>query len=91
MYIFSGDSELSKEIVEVKTSVGTKGEIYIPKKIREQLGLKPKDKIIIRVKNGQIIIIPVKDFEELLSKKPEVEISLDDFHKFRRELSESVE
>ncbi|MGQ4833847.1 MAG: AbrB/MazE/SpoVT family DNA-binding domain-containing protein [Candidatus Asgardarchaeia archaeon] len=82
---------MSKEIVEVKTSVGTKGEIYIPKKIREQLGLKPKDKIIIRVKNGQIIIIPVKDFEELLSKKPEVEISLDDFHKFRRELSESVE
>jgi len=81
---------LSKEIVEIKTSIGTKGEIYIPKKIREQLGLRPKDKIIIRIKDGLLIIIPVKDFEDLLSKKPEVEISLDEFHKFRRELSESI-
>ena len=85
------NQKLSKKIVEIKTFIGSKGEIYIPKKIREQLGLKPKDKIIIRIKSGQIIIIPVKDFEELLSKEPEVEISLDEFHKFRRELSESVE
>ncbi len=83
--------KLSDKIVEISTFIGTKCEIYIPKKIRDQLGLKPKDKIIIRIKNGRLIIIPVKDFEDLLSKKPEVEISLDEFHKFRQELSKSVE
>jgi len=80
-----------KKIVEVDTFVGTKGEIYLPKKIRDQLGIKPKDRVTIHVKNGQIIITPIKDFESLLSKGHEIEISLEEIHKFRRELSESVE
>ena len=77
--------------IEINTFVGSKGEIYLPKKIRDQLGLKPKDRITIRIKNGQIIITPIKDFESLLSEEPEVEVTLDEIHKFRRELSESVE
>ena len=82
--------EMDKNI-EINTFVGSKGEIYLPKKIRDQLGLKPKDRITIRIKNGQIIITPIKDFESLLSEEPEVEVTLDEIHKFRRELSESVE
>ncbi|MGQ4915472.1 MAG: AbrB/MazE/SpoVT family DNA-binding domain-containing protein [Candidatus Asgardarchaeia archaeon] len=77
--------------IEINTFIGSKGEIYLPKRIRDLLGLKPKDRITIRIKNGQIIITPIKDFESLLSEEPEVEVSLDEIHKCRQKLSERAE
>ena len=46
--------------------VGDKGEILIPKDIREESGIKPKQKVeIISSKNGVLIVPLVKDIREL--------------------------
>jgi len=46
--------------------VGSKGEILIPKTVREKSGIKPKQKVeIIASKNGILIIPLVKDITEL--------------------------
>ena len=46
--------------------VGDKGEILIPKDLREESGIKPKQKVeIISSKNGILIIPLVDDIREL--------------------------
>lgn len=46
--------------------VGSKGEIVIPKEIREKHGIKPKQKVeIMTTKNGILIIPLAKDIGEL--------------------------
>jgi len=47
-------------------TVGSKGEIVIPKSIREETGLKPKQKVeIMSTRNGILVIPLVKDIREL--------------------------
>lgn len=47
-------------------TVGSKGEVVIPKFIREEIGLKPKQKVeIMSTRNGILIIPLVKDIREL--------------------------
>ncbi|MGB9758814.1 MAG: AbrB/MazE/SpoVT family DNA-binding domain-containing protein [Thermoproteota archaeon] len=74
-----------------KSRVGSKGELFIPKKIREKLGLKANMKVIYRVEEGRLIVEPVPSLEEVLAEKPLVEITLEEFHKFRKELSRNAE
>jgi len=42
------------------TSLSTKGQIIIPKKIREALGLRPGAKFIIELEGDSVILKPVK-------------------------------
>lgn len=71
--------------------VGSKGELFPPKEIREKLGLKPHTKVIYKVENGRLIVEPVPGIEEVLKEPPLVEVTLEEFHKFRKELSRKVE
>ena len=71
--------------------VGTKGELFPPKQLREQAGLRPSSKVNYRVEGGRLIVERVPDFDETLTKQPTVEISLREFKRFRRELSERAE
>jgi len=73
----------------IEGRVGSKGEIFLPKEIRERLGLKPHTKIIYKV--GRLLIEPVLKLEDVLKEPKPVEISLEDFHEFRKELSRKVE
>jgi len=77
--------------VGVEGRVGSKGELFPPKEVREKLGLKPHMKVIYRVENGRLIVEPIPTLEDVLEKPPEVEISLEDFHRFRKELSKEAE
>ena len=70
--------------------VGSKGELFPPKSIREQLGLKKGQKIIYRVLNGRLIIEKYVELEEILSKSAKIEISFDEMKKDREELSEEI-
>ena len=46
--------------------VGNKGEILIPKNVREAIGIKPRQKVeIISSKNGLFIVPLVNDIKEL--------------------------
>jgi len=63
-----------KEKLELINKIGTKGQIVIPKKIREALNLKAGDMVKQRVVNKKILITPVKKEEilrevKVLSKK----------------------
>jgi len=74
-----------------KSRVGSKGELFPPKEIRRRLGLNPHVKVIYRVEGGRLLVEPVPSLEEVLEEPPSVEITLEEFHGFRRELSLEAE
>ena len=56
-------------------SITSQGQISIPAKIRKELGLNKKQKAIVSVEKGKMVVEPVKDFLELggsltTNKKP---------------------
>ena len=77
--------------IDGESRVGSKGEIFLPKEIREKLGLKPHTKFIYKVENGRLLIEPILKLEDVLKEPKPVEITLENFHEFRRELSRKVE
>jgi len=77
------------EVVEGR--VGSKGELFPPKEIREKLGLKPHTKVLLHVADGKLIVEPIPSLEDLMSREPVVTITIEEFRKFREELSRQVE
>ena len=71
--------------------VGSKGELFPPKEIREKLGLKPGVKVVYRIEGERLVVEPVPSLEDVLKEEPVIEVSLEEFHEFRRELSKEVE
>jgi AbrB family looped-hinge helix DNA binding protein len=74
-----------------KTKVGSKGEIFPPKEIREKLGLLPGTELDLEVKDSKLIIKPIPTINDMLKRPSKVEISLEQFHKLRRNLSKKAE
>jgi len=74
-----------------ESRVGSKGELFPPKEIREKLGLKPHAKVVYRIKDGMLLVEPVPSLEEVISEPSSLEITLEEFHRFRKRLSEEVE
>jgi len=74
-----------------ESRVGSKGELFPPKEIREKLGLKPHTKVIYRIEEGRLLVEPVPNIEEVLKEKKAVKITLEEFHKFRKEISRRIE
>jgi len=74
-----------------ESRVGSKGELFPPKEIRDQLGLRPRLKVIYKVVDGRLLVEPVPSLEEVLKEPPSVEITLEEFHAFRKELSGKAE
>ena len=65
--------------------------MFPPKDIREKLGLHACTKVIYKIESGRLIVEVVPSLREVLKRKPVVEITLDEFQKFRRELSKKAE
>lgn len=74
-----------------KSRVGSKGELFPPKEIREKLGLRANVKVIYKVEEGRLVVEPVPNLEDILKESHSVEITLEEFHGFRRELSRKAE
>lgn len=74
-----------------KSRVGSKGELFPPKKIREKLRLDANTRILYKIEDGRLIVEPVPSLEEVLSEPSVVEITPEEFHRFRRELSRKTE
>jgi AbrB family looped-hinge helix DNA binding protein len=74
-----------------KSRVGSKGELFPPKEIREKLGLHAHKKVLYKVEDGRLIVEPLPSLEEILKEPPLVKITLEEFHKFRRKLSQKAE
>jgi AbrB family looped-hinge helix DNA binding protein len=43
------------------STVSSKGQIVIPKEIRDKLGIKPKQKVLLKVVKGHAVIEPLPD------------------------------
>jgi len=73
-----------------ESRVGSKGELFPPKGIRARLGLKPRLKVIYRIEGGRLLVEPVPKLEDVLSESTSVEITLEEFHDFRKKLSQKA-
>lgn len=71
--------------------VGSKGELFPPKELRERLDLRPHRRVLYRESDGVLIVEPVPSVEELLGKPPKVEVTIEELRKLRRELSKKAE
>ncbi len=74
-----------------QSRVGSKGELFPPKEIREKLKLNAATKVIYKIESGRLIVEPVPSLEEVFREKPSVEITFEEFHKHRKELSTKAE
>ena len=81
---YSGDTMSSGK-------VGSKGELFPPKDIREKMGLFPGQNIIYHVIQGRLIIEKILAPDEILKKQMKGKISLEEIKKNRLELSEDAE
>ncbi len=52
----------------IRGRVGKRGQIYLPKHIREQLNLREGDVVKFELNNGKLIVIPIPDPIELALK-----------------------
>ncbi len=74
-----------------KSYVGSKGELFPPKKIRENLGLRPGLQVKYKVEEGRLIIEPIPSLQDMLKESSQVEITIAEFHEFRKHLSTKAE
>jgi len=74
-----------------KSRVGSKGELFPPKEIREKLGLRAHVKVIYKIEEGRLVVEPIPNLEDVLKEPSSVEVTLEEFHGFRRDLSRKAE
>ena len=74
-----------------QSRVGSKGELFPSKEIREKLKLNAHTKVIYKIEAGRLIVEPIPSLKEVLEEKPSVEITFEDFQKQRKELSMKAE
>ena len=65
--------------------IGERGQITIPKDIREKEGLKPKDKVIIKIKDNKIVV------EKSLSKQEKEKLMIEGYKKMAKRDKEIAE
>jgi hypothetical protein len=73
-----------------QSRVGSKGELS-SKEIREKLKLYAHTKVTYKIEAGRLIVEPILNLKEVLEEKPSVEITFEEFHKQRKELSTKTE
>jgi len=54
--------------MEIRTFIGKGGRLVVPAKLRKALNINPGDKVILRMEDGQIQIIPLSKAIELAQK-----------------------
>jgi hypothetical protein len=74
-----------------QSRVGSKGELFPSKEIREKLKLNAHTKVIYKIEAGRLIVEPIPSLKEVLEEKTSVEITFEEFHKQRKELSTKAE
>jgi AbrB family looped-hinge helix DNA binding protein len=79
--------------MQIRRTLGEKGQIVVPKDIREYLGLKPGSEIIFEIREGMIVIRPKKNPKEFVEEFTNVPKKLKkvDIKKIRKILEEEYE
>jgi bifunctional DNA-binding transcriptional regulator/antitoxin component of YhaV-PrlF toxin-antitoxin module len=71
--------------------IGSKGEIFPPKIIREKLGFEPNQPILLYIHQDQLIIRKIHSIEEILNVPPKTKISYHVWKQFKEDLIEEYE
>ena len=71
--------------------IGSKGEIFPPKIIREKLGFEPNQPILLFIHQDQLIVRKIYTIEEILNVPPKTKISYHAWKQFKEELIEDYE
>jgi bifunctional DNA-binding transcriptional regulator/antitoxin component of YhaV-PrlF toxin-antitoxin module len=74
-----------------QSRVGSKGELFPSKEIREKLKLTAHTKVIYKIEAGRLIVEPIPSLKEVLEENSSVEITFEEFSKQRKELSMKAE
>ena len=76
-------------ISEIIVKVGKKGEIYFPIKFRKMIGLRPGDRVRVRVEGDKIILEKEKDVEDLLGDYV-LKVSAEEVEKISEEIQKEA-
>ncbi len=68
--------------------VGKKGEIYIPKKLREQVNLYPGDDVLVEVKDKNLVIRKRENIIDVLKDEAISKVSVEELRRVREKISE---
>jgi bifunctional DNA-binding transcriptional regulator/antitoxin component of YhaV-PrlF toxin-antitoxin module len=71
--------------------VGSKGELFPPKKMREKIGLKRGQRVLYRIVNGNLIVEKITAFDEIISKPTKVTVTLKELKEEREKLAKDTE
>ena len=74
----------------IKGKVGSKGELFPPKEVREQANLEIGEEVMYRVVNGILIVVRIYSAEEILKNPPKVKLTFEEIKKERAQLSEEL-
>lgn len=79
----------------VKRTIGARGEVVLPKDIREQFGFKPGTDIAFEARENEVVIKPAKTPEEFLKEfftsSKRIKIKGDPVKWFKKRLDEQYE
>ncbi len=64
--------------------VGQKGELFLPKEVREEAGMKPGDQVVYKADRGRIEV--VKILREAFSRRKIAKISFEEFENMTGEI-----
>jgi len=68
--------------------IGKKGEIYIPKRVRELANLNPGDEVLVEVRGKELIIRKKESVIDMLMEEAVSKVSVEELREIREKLSE---
>lgn len=71
--------------------MGSKGELLPPKKLRDEVGLRPRADVLYRTEEGRLAVEPVPALRDVLRELPEVVIAPAAIRALRSKLSRKAE
>ncbi len=75
---------------EQVVKIGSKGEIFPPKEIREYLGFSKNQSVILSIVQDKLIVRKVSSFQEILDRPAKVKISKQAWKKLKEEFNEEI-
>jgi len=75
----------------IRGRVGTKGELFPPKKLRDEVGLRPRAEVRYRTEEGRLVVEPLPALKDVLREPPEVVIAPAEIRTVRSKLSREAE
>ena len=66
--------------------VGQKGELFPPKKVREEAGLKPGDQVLYKADHGRIEVVKIPGLREAFSRRKTAKITFEEFERMTGEI-----